>query len=144
MTEYLFVYGTLRPEIAPSEVADVVNQLRTVGPASVRGCLYDLGEYPGAILDASAETMIAGEVFELPDGKVILARLDDYEGYDANDPETSLFVRIKCAAALSDGRQFESWIYVYNRWPEQMSLIADGDYAKLQTAKRKDQRSINN
>lgn len=144
MSEYLFVYGTLRPEVAPPEVADAVHQLRPVGAASVRGHLYDLGEYPGAILDASANTTIAGELFELPDDQAILAALDDYEGFDCNDPEASLFVRIKCLVTLSDGRKLESWIYVYNRSPEQMPLVTSGDYTKLHTAKREDRPSTNN
>src|SRR5437588_543686 len=144
MSEYLFVYGTLRPELAPDEVADAVHQLRRIGAATVRGQLYDLGEYPGAILDASANTTISGEVFELPDDQTVLAALDEYEGFNPNDSEASLFVRIKCQVTLSDGRKLESWIYVYNRSPEQMPLLTSGDYAKIQAAKRENQSSTNN
>lgn len=144
MSEYLFVYGTLRPNLAPAEIADTVDQLRPVGSASVRGRLYDLGEYPGAILDASSETTISGEIFELPDDQTVLAALDEYEGFTPNDPEASLFVRVKCTVTLSDGRKLESWIYVYNQSPEQMPLVTSGDYAKIQAAKRENQPSTNN
>jgi gamma-glutamylcyclotransferase (GGCT)/AIG2-like uncharacterized protein YtfP len=138
MSEHLFVYGTLQPELAPEEVAGLVRQLRRVGVASVSGRLYDLGEYPGAILDDSADTMIVGEVFELPDNQAVLAALDAYEGFDPAAPEASLFVRIKCPVTLSDGRKLESWVYVYNQSLEQRPLVTGGDYAKREGTKRED------
>lgn len=144
MSEYLFVYGTLQPDIAPPEIANTVRQLRPIGSAFVRGRLYDLGEYPGVILDASSDTTISGEVFELPDDQTVLTTLDEYEGFNPSDHEASLFVRIKCLVILSDGRKLESWIYVYNRSPEQMPLVTSGDYAKLQAAKRENQPSTSN
>ena len=42
----LFVYGTLRPERAPAEIADVV---RLVGGGTVQGRLLELGGYPGLV-----------------------------------------------------------------------------------------------
>ena len=76
MSEYLFLYGTLLPGQAPDEVVGVVRHLHRVGAGFVRGHLYDLGDYPGAILDKSSETLISGEVFELPTNRVVLASLD--------------------------------------------------------------------
>ena len=66
MTHHLFVYGTLSPRHAPLEIAATVRRLRPVGQASVRGRLYDLGEYPGAVLSEKSRSVIRGEVFELP------------------------------------------------------------------------------
>jgi gamma-glutamylcyclotransferase (GGCT)/AIG2-like uncharacterized protein YtfP len=48
------VYGTLRPGRAPAAVAAVVATLRPLGAARVRGRLYDLGAYPGAVPDSGA------------------------------------------------------------------------------------------
>ena len=50
MKDYLFAYGTLAEEHAPQEIAGTVTQLRYVGQGFVFGRLYDLGEYPGAVL----------------------------------------------------------------------------------------------
>ncbi|MCI0487721.1 MAG: gamma-glutamylcyclotransferase [Blastocatellia bacterium] len=130
MTDYLFLYGTLLPGNAPDEIADTVRRLSPITQAFVRGRLYDLGEYPGAILDPSADTSIAGEVFELPDDQETLASLDSYEGFDPDEPRGSLFARVKSPVTLYGGGELQCWIYVYNRDPEDASLVADGNYAK--------------
>jgi len=135
MSEYLFACGTLRPGLGPPEAAGLIRRWRYVGPAQVRGHLYDLGEYPGAILDASSEAKVSGDVFELPDDQSPFAALDAYEGYDSANPEGSLFRRTKSLATLADGREFECWVYVYNRVPTGAPLIESGDYAEWQSRK---------
>lgn len=111
---YLFSYGTLQPKLAPPEIAPTVRQFRRVGKGSVRGRLYDLGEYPGAVLSRGGSA-VRGLVFELPDDPEILARLDEYEGFDRAHPQGSLFIRRKCFVTLEDGRRLSCWIYTYNR-----------------------------
>lgn len=134
MTDYLFVYGTLSPELAPAEVAEAVRRLRPVGAANANGRLYDLGDYPGALLDASSERKIRGRVFKLPADDAILKSLDSYEGYEPGDPKGSLFVRKRATVTLDDGRKLRCWIYVYNRDPADAPLVADGDYSKTKAA----------
>ena len=134
MSEYLFLYGTLLPHQAPTEVADIVRQLHRVGPASVRGRLYDLGEYPGAILDDSSDATISGEVFELLNNQALLPVLDSYEGFDPTNPEDSLFVRTQAVVKLSDGRELGCWVYVYNQDPGTAPLIKSGDYINSKAA----------
>jgi len=134
MSDYLFVYGTLLPSEAEMDMASIVQQIRRLGQAYVRGRLYDLGEYPGAILDEASETKIAGELFELPPDSSVLAMLDSYEGYELTDPAGSLFIRVKSPVQLSDGREIESWVYVYNRDPGKSPLITNGDYRKSKAA----------
>lgn len=134
MTEYLFLYGTLRPAKVSMEEARIVRRLRRVGSARVFGRLYDLGEYPGAILDSSARTSIRGELFELPSDPDILSALDKYEEFDKDDGKKSLFVRQKTNVEVSDGRRLESWIYVYNRDPGDARVIPSGDYSESEAA----------
>lgn len=134
MSDYLFVYGSLLPGEAGANNVSVVQQLLRLGPAYARGRLYDLGEYAGAILDAAADTEIAGEVFELPADPAVLAALDAYEGYDPAGPKDCLFVRLQTPVRLPDGRKINSWIYAYNRQPGRAPLIADGDYRKSRAA----------
>lgn len=134
MTEYLFLYGTLRPAKVSQEEASIVRRLRRVGSARVFGRLYDLGEYPGAILDSSARTAIRGELFEVPNDPDILSALDKYEEIDKDDGKKSLFVRKKTNVEVSDGRRLESWIYVYNRDPGDARVITSGDYSESEAA----------
>jgi gamma-glutamylcyclotransferase (GGCT)/AIG2-like uncharacterized protein YtfP len=128
MAEYLFVYGTLRPELAPPDLEGLVQRLPRIGAAYARGHLYDLGKYPGAILDADCDRRIIGEVLELPDDESILAALDHYEGIHRNEHEVSLFVRTECNVILEHGEEIECWIYVYHGEIASAKLIESGDY----------------
>jgi gamma-glutamylcyclotransferase (GGCT)/AIG2-like uncharacterized protein YtfP len=124
---YVFVYGTLLPGLAPPVIADVVGTLRVVGPGTLPGRLYHLGAYPGCIVDDGCDTLIFGQVLELPD-QAVLERLDWYEGYAAHDDAGSLFVRTVCDVTLADGGQVRSWVYVYNRPVKAARLISGGRY----------------
>ena len=115
MSTFLFAYGTLQAELAPREVALLVARLRRVGEGSVVGTLYDLGHYPGAVLDAASERRIYGTVFELPEDPELWRELDAYEEYAPELPEASQFVRVRTMALMTEGDSLECWIYVYNR-----------------------------
>lgn len=129
MKRYLFSYGTLLPEHAPAEIAPVVRSLRRVGPGRVRGRLYDLGEYPGAVLSRTGP-VIVGQIFELPNDPRILEKLDKYEGFDPGRPRGNLFVRKRRLVNSDTGRRVWCWIYVYNRPPGNAPSMA-GDFSKV-------------
>ncbi len=114
MNEFLFVYGTLQPAHAPAEIASVVTKLHPIDVGSVNGILYDLGEYPGAVLDPSSKHRIAGTVFQLPNDPDVLCALDAYEEFDPDAPGSSLFLRVLHPVALTKGGTLQCWIYVYN------------------------------
>jgi gamma-glutamylcyclotransferase (GGCT)/AIG2-like uncharacterized protein YtfP len=128
MSEYLFVYGTLQPGRAPRAIAGAVGMLQPVGAGSARGRLYDLGRYPGAVLDRLAEQRIHGMVFRLPEDAGILARFDRYEGYSAEAQAESLFLRVLEPVELASGGSLDCWVYVYNRPPAGARVLADGRY----------------
>ena|SRR5437762_9414372 len=110
----LFVYGTLHPDSAPPEIADVARTLEYVSPATVGGCLHDLGEYPGLVLDDSPDTpRVSGDIFRVSDGAT-LAALDAYEGFHVSDPAGSLFQRTHATVTLPDGSARSCWVYIYN------------------------------
>jgi gamma-glutamylcyclotransferase (GGCT)/AIG2-like uncharacterized protein YtfP len=115
VADYLFVYGTLKPELAPPEVAAVMRKSKSLGSAVIRGFLYDLGKYPGLRLDAKGNE-VWGEILEFGDSSVLRA-LDAYEGYDSENPKQSLFVRRRCQVRLGSGEVFPCWVYEYNRQP---------------------------
>ncbi len=118
MSEYLFAYGSLQPGFAPEEVAEAAAKLRPVGQGFVYGELYELHGYPGAVPDPRSKNRIRGTVLELPEDTGVLSQLDEFEGYDPEDPETSEFVRVQHAVELSGGGTLECWIYRYNREPK--------------------------
>lgn len=97
-----------------------------IGEASVHGSLYDLGAYPGLLLDESS-SVVTGEVYEIDDE--ILAELDDYEA--------SSDYRRKLVEVSLVNQKMPCWVYEPN--PESYSfrtLIASGDwieYAGMKT-----------
>jgi len=94
------VYGTLRP--ATGEAVEIP------------GKIYDLGWFPGLVLDDSGAT-VKGTWIEVDD--VRLAQLDRYEGYREDFPDKSLYLR----------KPFQGgWVYVYNRSIGDRALIETG------------------
>jgi gamma-glutamylcyclotransferase (GGCT)/AIG2-like uncharacterized protein YtfP len=130
MKRYLFSYGTLLPSRAPAEIAPVVRRLRRVGRGRVHGRLYDLGEYPGAVLSKSGP-LIAGQIFELPDDPEVIKKLDAYEGFNPSRQQGNLFVRKRRLVNIDNGKRVWCWIYVYNRHPGNAPSVAGGDFSKL-------------
>ena len=130
MSQYLFAYGTLQPEFAPTKIARVAAKLRPVGEGFVRGELYDLGGYPGAVADPSAIGKIVGTVIELPEDEGVLERLDAYEGFDPKTPETSEYIRERQIVELKTGGTLECWFYRYNRKPRDGTQVESGAWGK--------------
>ena len=130
MTQYLFAYGTLQPGLAPTEIARVAAKLQPVGEGFVRGVLYDLGGYPGAVADPDADGRIAGTVMELPEDESVLERLDAYEGYDPQAPEMSEYIREKQTVELKAGGTVGCWFYRYNREPRDSQRVKSGAWGR--------------
>jgi gamma-glutamylcyclotransferase (GGCT)/AIG2-like uncharacterized protein YtfP len=130
MSEYLFAYGTLQPDFAPTKIARVAAGLRPVGEGFVRGVLYDLGGYPGAVADSKAKGRILGTVMELPEDEDILARLDKYEGFDPEAPQTSEYIRERQVVELKTGGTVQCWFYRYNRKPRETDKVESGAWRR--------------
>ena len=123
-TRHLFAYGTLQPGLAPPEIAPLVESLRPIGEGFTFGKLYDLGNYPGAVIDPASAWIIYGAVFELPDDGDILRRLDAYEG-----PE---YVRIEQLVTLTAGGGMRCWVYDYLGKPAEDRFIESGRWVDRQ------------
>lgn len=140
---HLFVYGTLRPGLAPAPVRPALRSARTIGPASVAGRLHDLGAYPAAVLaeDPAAPgggpaPRVRGVLLEIDEAS--LAALDRYEGVDPAAPAAGLFRRVCAAARLEPPPDAgpngaaeigEGWIYVWARGTPPGPVIPTGEWA---------------
>jgi gamma-glutamylcyclotransferase (GGCT)/AIG2-like uncharacterized protein YtfP len=113
--DLLFVYGTLHPDHAPEEMVADVKRLVLVDAATVQGKLFQLEEYPALVVKTDSPESVPGFVFELPGNLELLARLDSYEGFIPEAPETSLFLRERIEATLADDTTVTAWAYLYNR-----------------------------
>ncbi len=133
MAEYIFFYGTLLPQHAPAAVREVLAALRPWGEGWVRGTLFDFGPHPGAVLSDSAETRVYGRVFQLPEDESVLARLDEYEGYDPAFPNCEWFARRRVPVTMENGSTLACWIYEYKGDVAGLPVIASGRFAKLRS-----------
>ena len=131
MTErHLFVYGTLRKALRHEMYAVLTRGAQFVGSASVRGALFDLGAYPGFVVDDVAADLVTGELYALhaPSVEDTLAILDAYEGCAPPDAQPHEYQRALIDVALADGSTQPAWTYVLNRPVAGMIRIPNGDY----------------
>lgn len=127
MTDYLFVYGTLRRNYDLKLKDRVARDLRYIGQAKVGATLYDLGKYPGAIRSSKGREVV-GDVFRIDDPDRVLRILDKYEGIGEKTPHQSEFIRKKVRLKLRSGKELTAWVYWYNRDPGERTPIRYKDY----------------
>lgn len=125
----LFVYGTLRRGFPLHHYLEEASP-RFLGRGTIRGRLYDLGEYPGAIKSTRSADEIEGELFELTDPVEQFKRLDEIEEYSPDRPGESLFLRERVNVRLETGETVEAWAYFLPAKPADARLIPSGNYGE--------------
>lgn len=135
MSQHLvFVYGTLRRGSAGA-MSIRFPASKFIAAAQVSGSLYDLGPYPGLLLDESS-SMVVGEVYEVDDE--LLHQLDAFEA-------SSHYWRKRVELALGADKR-RCWTYEPD--PEfyaLLTLIPSGDwieYAKTKTVWPEDKKPL--
>ena len=126
MTDLVFFYGTLMAGFDRRRRAGIDSRLAYVGRGSIGAALFDLGIYPAAV--PAPDGRVWGEVYRMTDSTVVLAALDDIEGYRADDPDRSLYTRGEAEVTLPDGSEASAWVYFYNAPLGRASRITSGDY----------------
>jgi gamma-glutamylcyclotransferase (GGCT)/AIG2-like uncharacterized protein YtfP len=116
----LFVYGALR---RGGEREQFLSKEKTkfLGPATTTGALYFIGDFPGLVLDSTADQPspqpndrdIHGELFEIFDPLTFFDTLDMIEGCWPDQTERSLFVRKLISVKTAQGPT-EAWAYILN------------------------------
>lgn len=123
---FVFVYGTLRRGGAGAMSIRFPNS-KFIAEAKVSGSLYDLGAYPGLLLN-EADSLVTGEVYEVDDET--LNQLDEFEA-------ASHYLRKQVEISLDTQKRI---CWVYEPDPEFYSLrklITSGnwnEYAKTKAA----------
>ncbi|HEY8396933.1 MAG TPA: gamma-glutamylcyclotransferase family protein [Flavihumibacter sp.] len=126
----LFVYGTLRKGFQHPAFTYISENFEYVSEATVKGRLFDLGEYPAAI-PAESGYAIRGELYRLKadaEWNWAIAQLDDYEGLFPEEGETPLYNRSEAPVELPEGTTDKAWVYWYNGDTAGYPEILSGDF----------------
>lgn len=124
--DYLFVYGTLRKH---SVGHDLLQQFCDyVDNGTLSGNLYQIGHYPGVILNDEPRQQVVGEVYRIKNLDCLFAELDDYEECSSSFAEPHEYVRQQHTITLTSGHQVMAWVYLYNRPITGLKLIPSGDF----------------
>ncbi len=123
--DYVALYGSLMRDEEAEDKPDVSSHVDFVGEATLRGDLYDLGDYPGLVPGRGS---VRAELFKLKDREA-LAKVDRFERYDAGNREQSLYIRRLVRMA---NPQLDAWVYVYNGDVSSAHAVKDGDWRRRQ------------
>jgi len=135
----LFVYGSLRSGFHHPAFEYISRHFLFVGNGKIKGLVYDMGAYPGAI-QTSTESSVIGEVYVIKNENEFdwaIAQLDDYEGVDAEEDETPLFKRALTEVYLGHVEKTTAWIYWFNGDITGKPVIASGDTLQYYQEKNK-------
>lgn len=134
MAPLVFFYGTLMAGFDRRRRAGIDSKLTYVGRGAIRAALFDLGLYPAAI--PAPDGHVWGEVYEMTDPALVLSALDEIEGYSADDPDRSLYLRQQTEVVLPDGGLAPAFVYFYNAPLGKAPRIRSGDYLEHLKAKQ--------
>lgn len=113
-TNLLFVYGSLLSGFKSPAYEYIKRYFKLLGDATVKGTLYDMGEFPAARPDDTGRT-IKGELYEVinpNEFSFALAQLDDYEGLYPEEGEELLYARETVEVDFKS-QTSTAWIYWY-------------------------------
>ena len=114
---FVFIYGTLRRG-SPGSMSIRFPKSKFIAEAKVNGSLYDLGPYPGLLIDES-NSLVTGEVYQVDDE--LLNELDEFEA-------SSNYLRKQVEISLG-GQRKKCWTYVPNSEVYRLEkLITSGDW----------------
>lgn len=128
---YIFTYGSLKSDaicaIGSEERAVLRERAQYIAKGTIAGLLFDVGPYPGAILEGRRTARVHGEIWQLPCVRgELMAMLDRYEGCAASSPIPHTYARRKVRILLNDGRRVVAWMYLWNGAVSQDKRIRSG------------------
>lgn len=126
----LFVYGTLMSFAAGSpgamQRARLQREAQLLGSAKVCGRLYDLGDFPGLVLENGTGSIVHGELVRLDDAEAALAWLDHYEEISPGGNPSDLYRRVRTVATMAGGKLISCWVYELQDPANGLKLLPDG------------------
>lgn len=134
----IFVYGSLRSGFKSAAYDYITKYFSLVGNATVKGILYDMGNYPVAV-ETTEEKFIVGELYKINQEiafDFVIAQLDDYEGLDAESDEQVLYKRVLTDVYINETKT-PAYVYWFCGSVHNKPAIASGDVLKYFEEKNK-------
>lgn len=128
MTDYLFVYGTLRQNAKHPMHQQLAKHAHFIGMARLQACLYQVSYYPGAVPSSDVADQVIGELYQLMQPEVLLPVLDNYEECGPGFALPQEYRRELQQVMLESGASVVAWVYVYNRSIEGLKQIVSGNF----------------
>lgn len=128
---HIFTYGTLMSsatgDLGAAERALLRAFASCVGPAAIRGSMFDAGACPGVVLEGRARDVVCGELWRIPGSMPDLVEaLDRYEGCAARCPLPHPYARRRIRVRQAGGRRVTAWIYLWVKSTDGLVRIDDG------------------
>lgn len=134
MGAFLFVYGTLLIENNECAVYLKSNS-KLYSTGKIKGKLYDIGEYPGAVLSDESDDYVYGSILQIDEPEKVLSIIDDYEGVGTDQVQPNEFIRVSIEAE-TETKPVICWVYLYNLPITSLTLIESGKYIKQKTPRK--------
>jgi len=135
LSNYIFVYGTLRRGFLASKEYMSSSYVEFVEEGFVNGKLFEVSGYPGLILTNTKE-VVYGEVYRVDSSYIdkLLEKLDEYEGCSRDFREPYEYKRVKTKVTLQNSKVIEAWVYIYNLDTSTLEPIKSGDYLEYKNS----------
>lgn len=133
MSDYLFVYGTLRKHAKRRAAGQRCYQLlqqhaSLLGHGRLQAKLYLVDYYPGAVASNNPKWQVTGEVYQLKQPALLLAELDQYEECGPGFASPTEYLRLKQQITVENGEMINAWVYIYNHPTDSLQQIMSGDF----------------
>ena len=126
MTDYVFVYGSLKQDESHHHLLEPFATLTC--KTSVQGILYRVVDYPGLVLTNDPGQRVTGEIYEIHDTRSF-DLMDEWEGCRPQDPQPHHYRRDKVEIPTPMGT-FSCWLYVYIQPTDTLPVINSGNWTE--------------
>jgi gamma-glutamylcyclotransferase (GGCT)/AIG2-like uncharacterized protein YtfP len=127
MSNRLFVYGSLLSAFSNQESIRLKGENIYLGPAYIKGFLFEIDGYPGAIPDPVAGYKITGELYRISDLEKTFNWLDRYEEADLQYNPNPEYQRILVSVYYRE-RIIRGWMYQFLNSTQGFREIPSGNH----------------
>lgn len=128
-TTRFFVFGSMSEGMV--HFSKIQNFVVSSAPAQIRGTAYRLKVGFPVLVNSGAD-LVQGHLVELKSSDLLIGLLDEFFGYNPQDPAKSLYHRQETLVSLDEGGLEKAWVYFLNpaKLPLNAMLIHGGDWVK--------------